>query len=126
MPNIAGQVVVITGASSGIGEATARHLATKGAKVFLGARRKQRLEAIVAEIERAGGQAGAMPVDVTKRSDVEAFVQGAIHNRLRNRATGRRRHQRDPPAPDRAGAMKERMRPVARGAGCAGTDAGHR
>ena len=78
MSNIEGKVVVITGASSGLGEATARLLASKGAKVFLGARRKERLDAIVAEIERAGGTAGAMPVDVTKRSEVEAFVQGAI------------------------------------------------
>jgi len=78
MSNIAEKVVVITGASSGLGEATARLLASKGAKVFLGARRKERLDAIVAEIERAGGTAGAMPVDVTKRSEVEDFVQGAI------------------------------------------------
>lgn len=78
MSNIEEKVVVITGASSGLGEATARLLASKGAKVFLGARRKERLDAIVAEIERAGGTAGAMPVDVTKRSEVEAFVQGAI------------------------------------------------
>jgi NADP-dependent 3-hydroxy acid dehydrogenase YdfG len=76
--NVAGKVVVITGASSGIGEATARHLATKGAKVFLGARRQARLEAIVADIERAGGQAGAMVVDVTQRSEVEAFVKGSV------------------------------------------------
>ncbi len=78
MSNIAGKIVVITGASSGIGEATARHLATKGAKVFLGARRKERLDAIVAELESAGAHAGSMPVDVTKRSEVEAFIQGAV------------------------------------------------
>lgn len=78
MSNIADKVIVITGASSGIGEATARHLAAKGAKVYLGARRKERLDAIVAELVSAGVQAAAMPVDVTKRSEVEAFVQGAI------------------------------------------------
>jgi NADP-dependent 3-hydroxy acid dehydrogenase YdfG len=78
MSNIQGKVVVITGASSGLGEATARHLATKGAKVFLGARRVDRLQAVVADIERAGGQAAAMKVDVTKRAEVDAFVQGAI------------------------------------------------
>lgn len=78
MSNIAGKIVVITGASSGIGEATARHLATKGAKVFLGARRKERLDAIVAELESAGAQAGSMPVDVTKRAEVEAFIHGAV------------------------------------------------
>lgn len=78
MSSIADKVIVITGASSGIGEATARHLAAKGAKVYLGARRKERLDAIVAELVSAGVQAAAMPVDVTKRSEVEAFVQGAI------------------------------------------------
>jgi len=78
MSNIQGKVVVITGASSGLGEATARHLAAKGAKVFLGARRVERLQAVVADIERAGGQAAAMKVDVTRRAEVDAFVQGAI------------------------------------------------
>jgi len=78
MSNIREKVVVITGASSGLGEATARHLAAKGAKVFLGARRTDRLRALVADIERAGGQAAATKVDVTKRSEVEAFVRAAI------------------------------------------------
>lgn len=78
MSNIAGKVVVITGASSGLGEATARHLASKGAKVFLGARRKAHLDAIVTEIQRSGGTAEALPVDVTKRSEVASFVLGAI------------------------------------------------
>ncbi|MGZ6126191.1 MAG: SDR family oxidoreductase [Myxococcales bacterium] len=78
MAGIQGKVVVITGASSGLGEATARHLASKGAKVFLGARRTDRLEAVVTDIERAGGQAGARTVDVTKRADVETFIQAAL------------------------------------------------
>ena len=78
MPSIDGKVVVITGASSGIGEATARLLASKGAKVFLGARRKERLETVVADIGRAGGNAASMKVDVTQRTEVDAFVQGAI------------------------------------------------
>jgi NADP-dependent 3-hydroxy acid dehydrogenase YdfG len=78
MSNIQGKVVVVTGASSGLGEATARHLASKGAKVFLGARRTERLAAVVADIERAGGQAAAMRVDVTQRAQVEAFVQAAL------------------------------------------------
>jgi NADP-dependent 3-hydroxy acid dehydrogenase YdfG len=78
MSNIEGKVVVITGASSGIGEATARHLASKGAKVFLGARRADRLKAAVADIGRAGGQASAKTVDVTKRTEVETFIRAAV------------------------------------------------
>ena len=77
MSNIQGKVVVITGASSGLGEATARHLASKGASVFLGARRLDRLQAVVADIQRAGGRAAAMRVDVTRRAEVDAFVQAA-------------------------------------------------
>lgn len=78
MSNIEGKVVVITGASSGIGETTARYLAAKGAKVFLGARRMERLEKIVTDVARGGGQAAAMKVDVTRRAEVAAFVEGAI------------------------------------------------
>ncbi|QDE91291.1 oxidoreductase [Myxococcus xanthus] len=78
MSNIQGKVVVITGASSGLGEETARHLASRGAKVFLGARRTDRLAAVVADIERGGGQAGARAVDVTKRAEVTAFIQAAV------------------------------------------------
>ena len=77
MSNIEGKVVVITGASSGLGEATARHLASKGASVFLGARRLDRLQTVVADIQRAGGRAAAMRVDVTRRAEVDAFVQAA-------------------------------------------------
>ena len=55
--NIEGKVVVITGASSGLGESTARHLAKLGATVVLGARRKNRLDAIVKDIQAAGGKA---------------------------------------------------------------------
>jgi NADP-dependent 3-hydroxy acid dehydrogenase YdfG len=72
-----GKVVAVTGASSGIGEATARHLAEKGAQVVLGARRTDRLEKLVAEIREAGGTADYRALDVTKRDDVEAFVQFA-------------------------------------------------
>jgi NADP-dependent 3-hydroxy acid dehydrogenase YdfG len=78
MSGIQGKVVVITGASSGLGEATARHLAGRGARVFLGARRTDRLSAIVADIERAGGEAAAKTTDVTRRADVEALVQAAL------------------------------------------------
>jgi len=77
MSNTEGKVVVITGASSGLGEATARHLASKGASVFLGARRLDRLQTVVADIQRAGGRAAAMRVDVTRRAEVDAFLQAA-------------------------------------------------
>jgi len=60
MSNMKEKVVAITGASSGLGEATARYLAARGARVFLGARRQERLETVVGEMERAGGQAAAM------------------------------------------------------------------
>ena len=76
--NIEGKVVVITGASSGLGESTARHLARLGATVVLGARRKDRLDAIVKDIEAAGGKALAVAVDVTKRAQAEALVQKTI------------------------------------------------
>jgi NADP-dependent 3-hydroxy acid dehydrogenase YdfG len=76
--NIEGKVVVITGASSGLGESTARHLAKLGATVVLGARRKDRLDAVVKDIEADGGKALAVRADVTKRTDVEGFVQKAI------------------------------------------------
>ncbi len=76
--NIEGKVVVITGASSGLGEAAARHLASQGAKVVLGARRAERLEALVKEIEAAGGTARALPVDVTDRAQVANLVDTAV------------------------------------------------
>jgi NADP-dependent 3-hydroxy acid dehydrogenase YdfG len=72
------KVVAITGASSGIGEATARILAQAGAKVVLGARRGDRLDKIVGEIKAAGGQAIARSLDVTQRDDVKAFVDAAV------------------------------------------------
>ncbi len=74
---IAGKVVVVTGASSGIGEVTARHLGAAGAKLALGARRTDRLDALVAEITGKGGRAFALRTDVTRRSDVEALVAAA-------------------------------------------------
>ena len=75
--NITGKVIVITGASSGMGEATARNLAAKGAKVVLGARRTDRLDAIVQEITEAGGQATAVATDVTRLEDVRKLVDTA-------------------------------------------------
>lgn len=71
---IEGKVVAITGASSGIGEATALLLAERGAKVVLGARRPERLEALAARIEKAGGQAVWARTDVKRRADLAALV----------------------------------------------------
>ena len=68
------KVVIITGASSGIGEATAKLLASKGAKVVLGARREDKLKEIVDEIEKGGGQAVCKALDVTKASDNDDIV----------------------------------------------------
>ncbi len=76
--NINNKVVVITGASSGIGETTAKHLAGRGALIALGARRKDRLDKLVREIQDAGGRAIAFRTDVTKRRDVDALVKGAV------------------------------------------------
>ena len=76
--NNAGKVVVITGASSGMGEAAARHLAAQGAAVVLGARRIERLEALVGEITAAGGQALAVATDVTDRAQVQRLVDAAV------------------------------------------------
>lgn len=74
---IADKTVLITGASSGIGEATARLLAGKGANVVLGARRADRLEKIVKGITEAGGRAESKVLDVTKRQSNEDFVSFA-------------------------------------------------
>jgi NADP-dependent 3-hydroxy acid dehydrogenase YdfG len=82
--NITDKVVVITGASSGVGESTARLLAGNGAKVVLGARRKDRIDAVVKDITAKGGSALGFKTDVTKRGDVETLVKGAIdkHGRI--------------------------------------------
>ncbi|WP_313626533.1 SDR family oxidoreductase [Kosakonia sp.] len=72
------KVIVITGASSGIGEGMARELGNAGAKVLLGARRRERIEAIAAEIRSAGGIAEARELDVTSRQSMASFVQAAL------------------------------------------------
>ena len=69
------EVVIITGASSGIGEATARLLASKGAKVVLGARRADNLKRIADGIVQAGGQAIYQELDVTQQADNDAIVK---------------------------------------------------
>lgn len=75
MTDIIDKVVLITGASSGIGEATARLLGASGARLMLGARRTDRLEALAADIGAAGGTAEFAKLDVTDAASVHAFVQ---------------------------------------------------
>ena len=75
--HVENKTVVITGASSGIGEATAKLLASHGANVVLGARRTERLDQIATEIEASGGKAMARAVDVTNAESVEALVYHA-------------------------------------------------
>ena len=76
--NIEGKVVVITGASSGNGEATARHLSTQGATVVLGARRVDRLKSLADELSRKGGKALAVSTDVTQYEQVKKLVDAAV------------------------------------------------
>ncbi|WP_327265959.1 SDR family oxidoreductase [Streptomyces sp. NBC_01232] len=71
------RAVAITGASSGIGEETARRLAADGHRLFLGARRTERLDALSREINEAGGTAAFRRLDVTDAADVRAFVAAA-------------------------------------------------
>src|SRR5205823_11432152 len=75
--NISGKIVVIPGASSGLGEATARYLADRGATVVLGARRAKRRQALVDDITRTGGKASAI-VTVTDAAQVQALVDSAV------------------------------------------------
>lgn len=76
--NIAGKVVVVTGASSGLGEATARRLSTEGAIVVLGARRQDRLKALAQDLTRTGAKALAVTTDVTERAQVKRLVDDAV------------------------------------------------
>ena len=82
MQNIDGKIVVITGASSGLGEATARLLAKEGAKLVLGARRLDRLQSLTREIDIEAD--AAIRTDVTKREDVEKLIARAVdkHGRI--------------------------------------------
>jgi NADP-dependent 3-hydroxy acid dehydrogenase YdfG len=75
--NIAGKVVVITGASSGLGEATARLLSAQGASVVLGARRVDRIQSLADELT-ANGKALAVPTDVTDCDQVKRLVDAAV------------------------------------------------
>ncbi|MFC6837242.1 SDR family oxidoreductase [Halomarina ordinaria] len=73
-----GRVAIVTGASSGIGEETAKALAEEGARVVLAARREERLAALADDIETAGGEALVVPTDVAEESEVRALVDGAV------------------------------------------------
>jgi len=76
--NIEGKVVVITGASSGLGEATARLLSAQDASVVLGARRIDRLRVLADELSRRGGKALAVPTDVIQCDQVKRLVDAAV------------------------------------------------
>lgn len=78
MDNIKGKVIAITGASSGLGEATARLLAAEGATVVLGARRMDRLQALAEEVKTRGGNALALATDVTVFNQVKNLVDTAV------------------------------------------------
>ncbi|MBJ2067878.1 SDR family oxidoreductase [Serratia odorifera] len=77
--NIKDKVIVITGASSGMGEAAARHLAHKGAKLVLAARRSDRIDVLAKEINAQGGTAIAVATDVTRENDVKKLVDTAVN-----------------------------------------------
>ncbi|MEU5810007.1 SDR family oxidoreductase [Streptomyces sp. NPDC047718] len=78
MSGIEGKVIAVTGASSGIGEATAVHLAERGAHLVLGARREDRLNAVVDRITARGGSAVGLVVDVTRREDLRRLTDAAV------------------------------------------------
>ena len=80
MSGIEGKVVVITGASSGIGEATALLLAERGAAVVLGARRTERLDELADRIRRRGGRAASLSTDVTHRQDLQRLIDRAVED----------------------------------------------
>ncbi|MER5751574.1 SDR family NAD(P)-dependent oxidoreductase [Streptomyces sp. NPDC002088] len=78
--NLTGTVALVTGASSGIGAATARELAEHGASVALVARRKDRLDELAVEIQKAGGSALVVEADITDRTQAEAAVQQTVEH----------------------------------------------
>ena len=78
MPELAGQVVIITGASSGIGEETARRLVRGGAKVVIAARRQDRLDALARELDPSGARALAVSGDITSDADRRHLVEATL------------------------------------------------
>src|SRR6478609_1035232 len=76
--NIKGKVVLITGGSTGLGAETARHLAANGARVAIAARRKDKLDEVVAEIAKAGGEARAYQLDVVDKNQVKQVTDAVI------------------------------------------------
>jgi NADP-dependent 3-hydroxy acid dehydrogenase YdfG len=76
--DLTGEVAIVTGASSGIGAATARALADEGMSVALAARRAERLEALAADIEEGPGEALVVPTDVTDRAAVDALIEETV------------------------------------------------
>ncbi|WP_237754670.1 SDR family oxidoreductase [Pseudomonas aeruginosa] len=78
MGHISGKVIVVTGASSGLGASTARYLANFGVKLVLAARRKSLLDTLASDCVAAGSEALAVQVDVTRRIDVNAMVDAAV------------------------------------------------
>lgn len=75
---IENKVVFITGGSSGLGAETARHLASKGARIAIAARRKDKMDEVVAQISAAGGEARAYALDVTDKAQVKAVVDAIV------------------------------------------------
>jgi NADP-dependent 3-hydroxy acid dehydrogenase YdfG len=77
---IKGKIVVVTGASSGLGEATARLLSAQGARLVLGARRADRLHSLAKDLEAGGGKAFVLQTDVTRPEQVKALVDSAVQS----------------------------------------------